>query len=119
MKFQIATGLHAVLSDKDLKAKHLSSDNYFSILCLKKKLREHIDLTIEGENKLAEEFNVKVDGNQYTAEDPAFFEKLQGIRKDFEFTPLNFIPKDEFKKWADELDINSGDLLAEYLLKTE
>lgn len=116
MKFQSASELSRVLSNKELKAKHLQSDNYFSVLCLKKKLQEHINITAEGEAKLADEFGATVENGMYKCEDKSFFEKLAGIRKDFEFTPLNFIPKGEFKKWADELDIHSGEILAEYLL---
>ena len=133
MKFTESIELSQATSHKDLKGKHLSSGNFFDLLALKKKLKDHFEIIIEAEKELAKEYGAIEVGNQWTIQDSTgkkdekahleFDKKLNEIHK--EFNPdeynvkLNFIAQDEFKKWTDEVELAFAAILFEHLAKKE
>jgi len=119
LKREQAMQLNGALSDKELKVKFLSGPQYASLIGLKRPLTKYLSEMGENEKALAEEMNITIGHNGFISDDKNFLDKLKEIQK-VEFTPkeLNFIPMEEFKKWTDEVDFNTGSILAEYLLKS-
>lgn len=114
MTRQYAIALNICLSHKELKVKFLSGPAYASLIELKRPLVKYLSDMGEDEKMLMTELGI----TDFGSDDKGFKEKMSEIQKR-EFSPkeLNFIPSDEFKRFTDEADFNTGATLAEYLLK--
>jgi len=133
MKFTESIELSQATSHAALKGKHLSSSNFFDLLALKKKLKDHFEIIIEAEKELAKEYGAKEVSNNWTIQDSTgkkddkahldFDKKLKEIHKDFipdEYhVKLNFIDHEEFKKWTDEVELAYSAILYDHLAKKE
>lgn len=133
MKFTESIELSQATGHKDLKGKHLSSSNFFDLLALKKKLKDHFELIIEAEKELAKEYGAKDVGGNWTIQDSNgkkdekahldFDKKLGEIKKDFNpddyRVKLHFIEHEEFKKWTDEVEVAFAAILFDHLAKKE
>lgn len=126
MKYHELQNLLIALGHQDLKGKHLSGDDFFSVLCLKKKGREHLTLIDEIQKELADQHKAVVIGNSYiiiNSETKKKDEKAHAIfeesyketLKDFTPEKLNFIPQADFKKWVDDISLEHAAILFEYL----
>lgn len=118
MKRDKAIELNGALQDKELKVKFLTGPQYASLIELKRPLVRYLNEMGESEKELADEMKVVIGPRGFETLDENFLGKLKEIQKP-EFTPkeLNFISMEEFKSWTNEVDFNTGSILAEYLLK--
>lgn len=116
------------LSQKGLKAKHVSGENYVKVLNLKTALRNALKVIEEGYTELAEEFGMtQVGPGQYThpKQDKdaqlSFSKKVNDMGKKWRSPAieLNFIPEEELKEFCKEQDVDVSAILFEYLLKPE
>jgi phosphosulfolactate phosphohydrolase-like enzyme len=116
MKSRQIEMLLKALSNSDLKVKKISTDNYFSLICIKRNLQKIIEDIVTAEEGLAKEYGV-IFGTTNTP-DTEFVNKLREIQqKEHEVTGLNFMSKEEFKTWVDDVDFETSSILAEYILK--
>lgn len=118
------SNLLSILADKNLKGKHLSADNFFGVIALKKKVNDFIKTVIESEQELMKEYKATLeekDGRTfYKCDDPEFFKKLGEIQSKQHELPdikFNFIPAKEFKDFTNDIDLDSAAMIAEHLLE--
>jgi len=117
--------LHNALANEKLASKHLSSDNFFSLMCLKKKLRDFVVEFQQFQSELATAYSAKFEdlGNgagRFVCDDEEFHTKLRAAqsKKQFVIPELYFISdKEELRKFVIEADTETQSILFEYLLK--
>lgn len=101
--------IETALQSKDLKAKHVSGENYLTLLKLKKDLRVAREGLIELE-KIA-----IVDCGE---DQEALRVKITQIHDAFSFELVDpFLTLEEFKAFVKELDTEPASIIAEFLLK--
>lgn len=119
MDIDILQKLLSALSDTGLKGRVLSGESFFSVLSLKKKGKDHITTISEAEVELAKTHNMKVERNFYVDPTPEFLEALKAVKKDFTPEETNFMPRDEFKRWVDDLPMDTVSILFDVLAKSD
>jgi len=112
----------AALTHVELKAKHLSSKNFVSLVYIKRRIQKYFTEMSELEKAAAEAHGaILIAGtSQYTCSDKKFFDKLKEIQKKvfkLNIKETHFIEMEEFKVWVDNTDSATAIVLADYLLK--
>jgi D-ribose pyranose/furanose isomerase RbsD len=105
---------------KDLKAKHVSGDNYLKILKLKKELSKLVSEHGEQEKSVIEDLGLPHDETKWNFDERSTaLEKLKPIHEslEYELVERNFLSIEEFKEWTKEQDTAIVAILAEHLLK--
>lgn len=114
---------NTALSQQNLKAKHVSGENYLKIMSVKTLLKNKLTEVGEAEKSLALEFDatqVTEVGFQIDDKDQRkeFFTKLAELHKAFSIElDLNFMPEKELKEFCKEQDTAFAAILFEYLLE--
>lgn len=125
MNAQEIAKLAGTLSLPALKSKHLSTENFFNLIAVKKKVRERLTEIVEAEMELVKAFGAKEEKVSathviYKSEDKEFYEKLEAIQqKKYDVPGLNFMTKEEFKPFVDELDVDAAEFLFDKLVKQD
>ena len=114
--------LNFSLSQKGLKAKHVSGENYVKLLNIKTKLKNELNTLADGEKDLCEEFGGYQSDSGFVIEDKdkrkEFLKKVSEVQKAFSIElELNFVPENELKDYCKEQDTAIEAVLFEYLLK--
>lgn len=114
--------LQAALSAKDLKAKHISGENFMKLIGLSRSLKKQITALVEQETEIATALGATTFGGQLQFPDPEsiklYNEKTAPIHKAFSFEfDGNFIPENELREYTKEQDTAVVAILFEYLLK--
>lgn len=117
-----AVELHSALSQKGLKTRHISGENYIKLLNIKTKLKNELNILAEAEQELALEFDAIQDVNGFYIEDSdkrkEFEKNLREKQKAFSIDlDLNFVSENELKDYCKEQDTAIEAVLFEYLLK--
>lgn len=117
-----AQELHISLSQKGLKTKHVSGENYIKLLNIKTALKNSINTLSEAEQELAIEFDATQTPQGFFIDDKdkqkEFVKNLREKQKAFSIElELNFIPENELKEYCKEQDTGVEAVLFEYLLK--
>lgn len=117
-----AIELHSALSQKGLKAKHISGDNFIKLLNIKTRLKNSLQSLSEAEAELAEEFGAIQNELGFFVEDKdknkEFVKNLRDKQKHYSVEiDLNFIAEQELKEYSKEQDTAVEAVLFEYLLK--
>lgn len=122
LKRDQAVELNNALSQKGLKTKHVSGDNFIKLLNIKTALKNSINALAEAEQVLAEEFGATQNEYGFFIEDKdkqrEFAKNLRDKQKSYSIEiELNFIPESELKEYCKEQDTAVEAVLFEYLLK--
>lgn len=114
-----AINLNYAFMNQALKVKFLTGPSYAILIEFKRSLSRYITEMAEKEKTLAEDYKeVKVVDGQFDTKDESFLNKLKEIqKKEFTHGEMNFMSLDEFKKFTDEVDFNTGTVLSEFILK--
>jgi hypothetical protein len=117
-----AVELNYALSQKGLKTKHISGDNFIRLLNIKTILKNSINALSESEQELAEEFGAIQNEYGFFIEDKdkqkEFSKNLRDKQKAYSIElELNFVPESELKEYCKEQDTSVEAVLFEYLLK--
>lgn len=118
MKRINAIELRQALSNKELRAKHLTGNNLVSLAFLKRELSQYFETMAEAEDSLAESHNINRDpsGNFILGDNKDFIQKLKEIQAvPFESKHLNFIEGDVANKFVSETDVNTATIVYEHL----
>jgi len=105
------------ITNKDLKAKHLSGNHLVSYCFLKDELQAYFDNMGKAEKELAKIHKIEQDefGN-FLTKDKDFIEKLQQIQdQEFESKHLNFIDDETVEKLVKETDLNTAYIVFKHL----
>jgi len=118
---QQAVELNTALSQKGLKARHVSGVNYIKLINAKIALKNSLSVLSELENDVAEDFGASQQGAAFYLEDKEkikeFTKNLREKQKAYLIElELNFIPENELKEFTKEQDTEIEAVLFEYLL---
>lgn len=116
-----AIELHSALSQKGLKAKHISGDNFIKLLKVKSTLKNSIAELVEAERELSFEYDATQTTEGFFVEDKEkrkeFTKNLNDKQKAYSVdVETNFIPIMELKEYTKDQDTEFEAVLFEYLL---
>lgn len=116
-----AIELNNALSQKGLKAKDVSGDNFIKLINGKNKLKNSLEALSEAEQELAIEFDAVQTPSGFVIEDnerqKEFVKNLREKQKAYSVDiELNFIPENELRAYCKEQDTAVTAVLFEYLL---
>lgn len=116
-----AIELNNALSQKGLKAKDVSGDNFIKLINGKNKLKNSLEALSEAEQELAIEFDAVQTPSGFVIEDnerqKEFVKNLREKQKAYSVDiELNFIPENELRAYCKEQDTSVTAVLFEYLL---
>lgn len=120
---QQAIEVNNVLAKDGLKATQLSNESYVKLLYLKRKIINSLKDLIESEEILKKDFpDVNIintdDIKKQEQVDKLYNEKLKALQDDFSIEIYDpFMSLEEFKLFAENLDVNHSSVIAEILLK--
>lgn len=119
-----AVELNNALSQKGLKTKHVSGENFIKLLNVKTKLKNSLNELGEAEQHLAEEFGAIQTQAGFFIEDKdkqkEFSKNLRDKQKAYSIElELNFVPENELKEYCKDQDTAIEAVIFEYLLKSQ
>ena len=115
--------LGGALNHAGLVSKNLNTDEFFSMMCLKKEIADIAETMNASQAEYAREYGAKKihigDRMAYQCDNVEFFKRIDELNDNtVEIKNLNFITdRESFKKFVNEVDAETAFTLHEFLLK--